>query len=146
MALSLSELRTAVSTQILNLSEFHLSRLPGQFFGRQQNTLAHKSFAVEIASTSKMNERQRRTVGVFVESSVNVIFAYRLRPKDVYPTDYDLALDVEKDVINQALKSYLGIKNEIEIRYNSSTRTITESLEYMIITCAFVALHTLPTN
>jgi hypothetical protein len=143
MAISFAQVRSAVSSQVLGLSGFHLSRIPAAYFGRQQNTLAHLSFAVDVPTSSKLAERQRRSVGVYLSSTVNVIFAYRLRPKDVYPTDYDNALHKEQLVIAAVLNNYSAIKPGIEIRYDSSNRTITNSLEYMIITCAFTALHTI---
>ena len=144
MGLSFSQVRSAVTDQVLTLSGFHLSRIPAAFFGRQQNTIAHLSFAVSLPTSSKLATRQRRAVGVYLSSSVNVMFAYRLRPKDVYPTDYDLCLDKEISVINAVLANYSAVQAGIEIRYESSSRKITDSTEYMITTCAFTALHTIP--
>jgi hypothetical protein len=89
-----------------------------------------------------MEERQRRGVGVYVSSPVSVVFSYRLRPLDIYPTDYDLAMDTEETVIAKVLESY-SQNNQFTIRYNGSTREVTDSQEYIIITLEFTALHTI---
>lgn len=144
MSCSLSELRAAVSTQILTLSGFHLIKQPPDYFGRVQNTLAHKAFTVDLRSSSEAVERQRKSVGVMLQTTVGIKFSFRLRPKDLYPTDYDNALDAEKDVINKVLNSYQSVQGGLQIRYNRSTRSVPDSMEYMIINLEFTAQHTLP--
>lgn len=146
MSVSFSQLRAAVAAQVLTLSGFTQSRIPPEFFGRNENSVAHRRFAVQLSATNDQGERMRRSVGVYCTTTVRVIFAYRLRPKDAYPTDYDAALDAEKDVINAVLASYDAIQNEVVIRYNRSVRDTTDSTEYMIIQLEFTALHTLPTS
>ena len=143
MPLSLQQLRSGIATQILGITGFTLSKHLPDYFGRQQNTIAHRSFAVSIGLVSASPERQRRPSFVYVETSVLVSFAYRLRPLDAYPTDYDLALDAERQVIEKVLGSYASIQNEIQIRFVSSSREATESNEYMIHSLEFIARHTL---
>ena len=75
-----------------------------------------------------------------MQSIVTVSFAYRLRPKDMYPTDYDAALDAEADVIRACLSSYNA---DIQIRYTRSTRVVQQTLEYAIHNIEFTVLHTL---
>ena len=89
-----------------------------------------------------MEERQRRAVGEYVSTSIRVIFAYRLRPLDIYPTDYDLAMDAEETVINAVLESYAS-NNRFTLRYLGSLREVTESQEYIIINTEYNALHTI---
>jgi len=98
---------------------------------------------VQLAASTAMDERQRRPVGVYVNTPVRVLFAYRLRPLDIYPTDYDNALDAEETVINAVLNTYAAPNNTFTIRYNSSTREVTDSQEYCIISIEFTALHTI---
>ena len=113
-------------------------------FGRLQDTVAHKAFTVEIGAVqARTDERQRRQVGVYSSTSVTIKFAFRLRPLDVYPTDYDAALDLEYQIIDQVLKSYDTIQQQIQIRFNSSDRLSTESSEYTIHTLEFTVLHTI---
>ena len=142
MSLALSSLRSAVAQQIGSLSGFSESKFPFEYFQRQENTKAHKSFSIGIGGVDDSGERQRRAI-YYVRTQVNVAFAYRMRPLDVYPVDYDLALNVEEDVINAVLSSYSAIQNEVQIRFIRSTRELLESMEYQIHTLEFQALHTL---
>jgi hypothetical protein len=145
MSLKISQLRAAVATQIATISGFTESRIPPDYFGRNENSVAHKRFAVQMSTSTASNERQRRTVGVMMDSSVRVKFAYRLRPKDAYPTDYDLALDTEETVINKVISSYATVRPPVQIRYVRSTRDITDSTEYMLFDVEFSTFHTIPT-
>jgi len=145
MALSVSQLRAAVATQVLTVSGFSESRIPPDYFGRNENSVAHKRFAVQMSTSNAMPERQRRSIGVMMESIVRVKFSYRLRPKDAYPTDYDAAMDTEQDVINAIIASYASVRPEVEIRYARTVRDITDSTEYMLFDIEFTAYHTIPT-
>ena len=98
MSISVSQVRSAIASQItsaLGGSGFSESLIPPEYFGRNENSVAHKRFAVQVSISNASPERQRRAVGVMMETTVRVKFAYRLRPKDAYPVDYDLALDTE---------------------------------------------------
>lgn len=145
MSLSVSQLRAAVATQVLTLAGFTQSHIPPDYFGRNENSVAHKRFAIQMSISNAMLERQRRSIGVMMESIVRVKFAYRLRPKDAYPTDYDLAMDTEQLVINAVIASYASIQSSVEIRYTRTVRDITDSTEYMLFDIEFNAYHTIPT-
>jgi len=142
MGVSFAQLRAELANNVGVLSGFHLSRMAPEYFARQQDTIAHKSFVVGVDSTQATTERQRRAIGVYASTNVMVMFAYRLRPLDVYPTDYDLALDVEQTVINAVLGTYSS-NNAFTIRYNGSTRSVVDSQEFILIKMAFTAQHTL---
>ena len=140
--MNLSTLRGAIASKVSEVSGFQESTHSPDYFGRTQNTIAHRGFTVGLSSSVAMDERQRRTIGVYLNTPVQVAFAFRLRPLDIYPTDYDLALDAEVSVINKVLEAYTG-PNDFTIRYLSSTREVTDSQEYCIITVDFEALHTI---
>lgn len=141
--LKFSQIRAAIVTQIQNVSGMRLSKQLPDYFGRMQDTVAHKGFTVEIGiSTQRTDERQRISVGVYVQTAVIVKVAYRLRPLDVYPTDYDLALDLEDELIHQILQSYQSIQ-AIQIRFNQVSRQSTVSNEYILSTIEFTVYHTL---
>ena len=142
MGVALADLRSEVATNVGAIDGFNLAKMAPEYFGRQQNTVAHKSYVVGVDSTTATTERQRRTVGVYVQTNVVVRFAHRLRPLDVYPTDYDTTLNVEQTVINAVLGTY-STNNAFTIRYNGTTRTVVDSQEYMIVSCSFIALHTI---
>lgn len=143
MALKLSQIRSAIQEQIETIDGFHLVHVLPDYFGRTRETIAHKGFVIAVNVSTEANERQRRSVGVYVASSVVVSFAYRLRPMDVYPTDYDSFLNSEESVILSCLNSYSLIQNEMNIRYNNSNRQSTESNEYMLSTINFTVNHTI---
>lgn len=144
MAVSFSQIRSAVSSQISGLSGFNLLSLPPAFVGRIQKTKAHLGFSVGIDQSSATEERQRRiNDGYYLNSNVTVRFLYRLRPLDLYPTDYDSALDIEETVIEAVLQSYQSIRAGIQLRYESSVREISPALEFMSITLTFNILHTI---
>jgi len=143
MSCSLPQLRAAVTTQVLTVNGMHLSRFPPAYFLRMQNTLAHKAFIVSLRSSSQA-ERQRSPTLIYLDTLVEVEFAHRLRPKDVYPTDYDLSLTLEQEIIKAILGSYNGIQAGITIRFIRATRSVVESLEYMVHRLEFTAHHTLP--
>ena len=139
MSQSFAQVRSLIAAKVDALVGFNLVKMPPQYFGRVANTLAHKGFTVDIRSSQDSGERQRRA-GPMMQSIVTVSFAYRLRPKDMYPTDYDAALDAEADVIRACLSSYNA---DIQIRYVRSTRVVQQTLEYAIHTLEFTVLHTL---
>lgn len=142
MALSFASIRSGIAAKIDALSGFQESRQTPDYFGRTQDTIAHKGFTVGMLSATGLDERQRRSVGVYLSSQIQITFAYRLRPLDIYPTDYDLALSSEESVINAALEAY-ATNNQFTLRYNGSSRQVTDSQEYIIITIDLTALHTI---
>ena len=143
MSLKLSQIRAAIATQVETVSGFHLINVLPDYFGRARESIAHKGFTVAVNVSNSTDERQRRSVGVYVSTTVLVNFAFRLRPMDVYPTDYDLFLDAEEQVILACLNSYASIRNEVQVRYEGSTRQSTASNEYMLSTITFNVLHTI---
>lgn len=142
MSAKLSEIRQAIATQIATITGYKESSFPVLFFARQQNTLAHKSFSVGISVTEDMGERQRRSL-YYLRSLIEVKIAYRLRPLDIYPTDYDLALDSEEQVIKRILASYSTINNNVQVRFSRATREIPDSMEFLITTIEFSSLQTI---
>ena len=142
MGIKFSQVRSEVAAKVALVDGFQETKHSPDFFGRTENTVAHKAFGVRLAASTAMEERQRRSVGVYVSTPIQVIFSYRLRPLDIYPTDYDLAMDTEEGVIARVLESY-ATNNQFTIRYEGSTREVTESQEYVIITLEFTALHTI---
>ena len=141
--LKFSQIRSAIVTQIENVAGMRLSKQLPDYFGRMQDTIAHKGFTVEIGmSTQRTDERQRINVGVYVQTGVTVKLAFRLRPLDVYPTDYDAAMDLEDQIIHQVLQSYQSIQ-ALQIRFNQASRASTVSNEYIISTLEFIVYHTL---
>jgi len=140
MSVSVAQVRSAAASKVSALAGFKEINIPPEYFGRIENTIAHLGFGVMTASSNAMTERQRRSVGLYLSTTLRVIFAYRLRPHDAYPTDYDLALDKEQSVI----AAVMGIYNTgIELRFDRASRRSPDSLEFMISDIEFTVLHTI---
>ena len=139
MSVSVSQVRSSIAQNISDLSGFREVRMLPEYFGRSQNTLGHLGFSVEMSATNGANERQRRSVGCYVESLVRVRFAYRIRPHDVV-LDYGNALDKEQEVIGAVMAR--DFNRAIEIRFVRSSRRAPDSQEYIISEMEFSALHT----
>jgi hypothetical protein len=142
MAQSLSSIRRAIASKIEEISGFKESKHTPDYFGRTENTVAHRAFSISVSSSTAMEERQRRAVGVYISTPMQVLFSYRLRPLDIYPTDYDASLDAEESVINKVLEAY-ATDNQFTIRYTGSERNVTDSQEYILISLSFNILHTI---
>ena len=142
MSISVSQLRTAVATKIDEIAGYREVQMLPSYFERTQNTLAHKGFSVGIATSNAIPERQRRNVGVFMESVVRVRIGFRIRPSDII-LDYGNALDAERTVIGKVLESYSSIQAGVEIRFSRVTRFSPDSQEYLISDIEFLAIHTI---
>ena len=139
---SFAEVRQAIQTKVETVSGFKLVPFPPTYFRRIQNTIAHKGFTIDVSTSNDQGERMRGTGSVYLSSTVRIMFAFRLRPKDIV-TDYDNSMDTEESVIKAVLGSYAGIQAGIQVRYNRSTRDVPDSMEYMVTTLEFTVLHTI---
>ncbi len=143
MTVSVAEVQSTLAAKISALSGFRQVRQLPEMFGRAHNTLAHLGFSVEVAQTSEIPERQRIPVGLYVNSSIRVKFAYRLRPHDII-LDYGNALDKEQAVISVLLAR--NFAKGIEVKFIRATRRTPESQEYLISEIEINALHTIQIN
>ncbi len=140
----MSDIREAIITKVETISGFKQVPFLGEYIGRVQNTLAHKGFNVTLSSSQTMDSRDRRPI-YYLDTTVRVRFAYRLRPHD-QNTDYNSALESEESIIEAVLGSYASIQAGIQIKYARSTRQPVDSLEYIIIEIEFTTLHHLQTG
>jgi len=142
MGQSVASIRAGIAAKIADITGFQESKQTPDYFGRTQDTIAHLGFTVQCNVSTASEDRQRRVVGVYLNTQFRVIFAYRLRPLDAYPTDYDLAIDQESIIIRSIIGPYTT-NNKFTLKYNGSSRAVPESQEYIIITIDFTANHTL---
>jgi hypothetical protein len=140
MSVSVKEVQRALAIKIGDLSGFREVRQLPEMFGRTQNTLAHLGFSVEVSSSQQSNERQRIAVGLYVDTTVRVKLAYRLRPHDLV-LDYGNALDKEEEVIQAVMNR--NFAKGIEIRFLRASRRTPDSQEYLISEIELQALHTI---
>ena len=140
MSVSVKEVQRALAIKIGDLSGFREVRQLPELFGRTQNTLAHLGFAVEVSGSQQSNERQRIAVGLYVDTTVRVKLAYRLRPHDLV-LDYGNALDKEQEVIQAVMQR--NFAKGIEVRFLRASRRTPDSQEYLISEIELSALHTI---
>ena len=140
MSVSVKEVQRAIAIKIGDLSGFREVRQLPELFGRTQNTLAHLGFSVEVSGSQQSNERQRIAVGLYVDTTVRVKIAYRLRPHDLI-LDYGNALDKEQEVIQAVMNR--NFAKGIEVRFLRATRRTPDSQEYLISEIELQALHTI---
>lgn len=140
MSVSVKEVQRAIAIKIGDLSGFREVRQLPDLFGRTQNTLAHLGFAVEVSNSQQANERQRIAVGLYVDTTVRVKIAFRLRPHDLV-LDYGNALDKEQEVIQAVMNR--NFAKGIEVRFLRASRRTPDSQEYLISEIELQALHTI---
>ncbi len=140
MSVSVKEVQRAIAIKIGDLSGFREIRQLPEMFGRTQNTLAHLGFSVEVSNSQQANERQRIAVGLYVDTTVKVKLAYRLRPHDLV-LDYGNALDKEQEVIQSVMNR--NFAKGIEVRFLRASRRTPDSQEYLISEIELQALHTI---
>tara|TARA_R100000734_G_C3318286_1_gene112290 strand:+ start:653 stop:1084 length:432 start_codon:yes stop_codon:yes gene_type:complete len=140
MSVSVKEVQRALAIKIGDLTGFREVRQLPELFGRTQNTLAHLGFSVEVSNSQQANERQRIAVGLYVDTTVRVKLAYRLRPHDLV-LDYGNALDKEQEVIQAVMNR--NFAKGIEVRFLRASRRTPDSQEYLISEIELQALHTI---
>lgn len=140
MSVSVKEVQRAIAIKIGDVTGFREVRQLPELFGRTQNTLAHLGFAVEVSNSQQANERQRIAVGLYVDTTVRVKLAYRLRPHDLV-LDYGNALDKEEQVIQAVVAR--NFAKGIEVRFIRASRRTPDSQEYLISEIELQALHTI---
>ena len=143
MAISCAQVRAAVAAQVATVSGFRESRFPPQYFGRMQNTIANKAYTVQIGTILAGDDRQRRTVGEYLQTAIIIRFASRLRPHDCYPTDYDSSFDLLQQIIAAVIGDYASIRQGLSVRFLSASHSIPESIEWIIHEIQLSAFHTI---
>ncbi len=140
MSVSVKEVQRVIAIKIGDLTGFREVRQLPELFGRTQNTLAHLGFSVEVSASQQANERQRIAVGLYMDTTVRVKIAYRLRPHDLV-LDYGNALDKEQEVIQAVM--HRNFAKGIEVRFIRASRRTPDSQEYLISEIELSALHTI---
>ena len=143
MSVSFSTIRTRFADKIKTLSGFTESRNPYDDFNRNPNTVAQMRFSVGIQDIDAIPEqRESVSVGVLCNTTVQVKFPYRLRPKDQV-TDYGLALDKAQEIIKAITNRAAPLHTGLQIFFNSLSNEITDSGEFIIQTLSFNVLHSI---
>ena len=138
---SLSAIRSRFATKIATLAGFTQSRNPYDPALRAPQSVAHLRFWVGITEGSaRPDDTQRAGQGIFMDTTVAVKFAYRLRPKDQV-IDLDAAMD-KAEILIQALTTRAApLYTNLHIRFRGITPEITTPGEFAIMHLEFSALH-----
>jgi hypothetical protein len=113
-AIRTDQIRQRIATAVDALTGFSESRFAGPLFARDTDHKAHKSFAIEVATSTPLQDRQRRGLGALTRTDYVVRWCYRLRP-DAHVSDYDGALLTEQTVV----AAVMGIAlTDIQLRWD----------------------------
>jgi hypothetical protein len=120
------------------------SRNPFEDVIRAPQSVAQKRYWIGITGAIASDDgRQNVSVGVQMDTTVSVKFAYRLRPKDQV-VDYGEAMDQAELVIKKLTARGAPLSTDLQIRFSQLTTDITTSGEYIIPTLEFSVIHFLP--
>lgn len=154
-ALSLARIRGRVRAAIQDLAGGVPSPLAPDLFGREAQSLAHRAYAVTIAGTTPLPDRQSGRgaqgpasavlPGCPAETVVRVRWAYRLR-SDAASSDYDAALRHEQEVLAAALRGdrLEAGADEAEPRFRLTYERTLDRVQvgdYLVSTFELSALH-----
>ena len=103
MALSPAEVRQRVSSAVDGITGWSVSRWAGAGVDAETDDRMHKCAGVEVTDTELVTsqQRQKRSEGAWVYTTVVIHWRYRLRG-DAHPADYDAAIGQELLIIAAA--------------------------------------------
>jgi hypothetical protein len=141
---TLSAVRTRFATAVATITGMTESRNPFEDVIRAPQSVAQKRYWIGITGAIASDDgRQNVSVGVQMDTTVSVKFAYRLRPKDQV-VDYGEAMDQAELVIKKLTARGAPLSTDLQIRFSQLTTDITTSGEYIIPTLEFSVIHFLP--
>tara|TARA_R110000868_G_scaffold71456_1_gene209277 strand:+ start:2114 stop:2557 length:444 start_codon:yes stop_codon:yes gene_type:complete len=141
---SIRQLREDVTTRVLTLSGWKESRVAPDNFGRDADSIAHKAFAVLPSETADMRAyRGRPAEGLLVETALVVHYCWRLAPKGMSDS-YDDALDGEAAVIAVLMAYDTTWPLSYKFQVVRTSRTTSDSGEWVLGQVEFRVVHTLP--
>jgi hypothetical protein len=141
---SIRQLREDVTARVLTLSGWKESRVAPDNFGRDADSIAHKAFAVLPAETTDMRAyRGRPAEGLLVETALTVHYSWQLKPKAMSDS-YDDALDGEQAVVNVLMAYDASWPLSYKVQVIRTTRTTSDSGEWVLGQVEFRIVHTLP--
>lgn len=141
---TIRQLREDVTARVLTLSGWKESRVAPDNFGRDADSIAHKAFAVLPAETADMRAyRGRPAEGLLVETTLTVHYCWQLKPKAMSDS-YDDALDGEQAVVNVLMAYDASWPQSYKVQVTRTSRTTSDSGEWVLGKVEFRIVHTLP--
>jgi len=142
---SIRQLREDVTARILTLTGWKESRVAPDNFGRDPNSIGHKAFAVHPTETSDMRAyRGRPAEGLLVETALIVHYSWQLKPTKGMTDSYDDALDGEQAVVNVLMAYDASWPLSYKVQVIRTTRTTSDSGEWVLGQVETRIVHTLP--
>ena len=140
IGLAPSEIRQRIAAAIRTLDGWTESRWVYDLYPLETSSLAHRSYAVGVSSSTPVDrDRQRRAVGVLMSSSVSVRWLHRVRA-DRQVADYDDALDSELALMAAIAK--IDNDPDLSLRLDSiPSRSIVGDGTYLLGELSFIVLH-----
>jgi hypothetical protein len=143
-AKTVRQLREDCTARILTLSGWRESRVAPDNFGRDADSIAHRAFVCHPTTTDDTRQyRGRPSEGTLVETSLEVRYSWRLAPKAMSDS-YDDALDGEQAVIQNLMAYDTTWPGSYKVQLVSTSRTATDSGEWVVGVIVFRVVHTLP--
>ena len=112
-------------------------------FGRNSQNRADKMFAIGFASTVESGGRQSAKTGIAIASDVSVMVAFIVKPHTAVAS-YDDALDGIEDIIKSVINPSTPLYTNTQIRFASSSITLTDIGEWQIAKIDFQITNHLP--
>jgi hypothetical protein len=142
---SIRQLREDVTARILTLTGWRESRVAPDNFGRDPNSIGHKAFAVHPTETSDMRAyRGRPAEGLLVETALIVHYSWQLKPTKGMSDSYDDAIDGEQAVVNVLMAYDTTWPLSYKVQVTRTTRTTSDSGEWVLGQVECRIIHTLP--
>jgi len=142
-SLTVSDLRTRVAGLVDAVAGFSESKVPYPNFGHDPSSVSHLRFAVGATSTTPIQDRQRTTDGVTVQSSVSVLFSHRIKPKDQV-VSYGDALDSEHAIIKAIMIESSSMREDLQcVLSDIPRRDIDPAGEWFLGEIRFIITHRL---
>lgn len=142
---TIRQLREDVTARVLTLTGWKQSRVAPDNFGRDADTLAHRCFAVHPTETSDMRAyRGRPAEGLLVETTLVLHYSWSIKPLGGVSASYDDALDGEQAVINVLMAYDSTWPQSYKVQVTRTSRTTSDSGEWVLGQVEFRIVHTLP--
>ena len=141
---TIRQLREDVTTRVLTLTGWKESRVAPDNFGRDAESIAHKAFSVHPSETADLRAyRGRPAEGLLVETALVVHYCWRLAPKGMSDS-YAAALDGEQAVVNVLMAYDTTWPLSYKFQVVRTSRTTSDSGEWVLGQVEFRVVHTLP--
>ena len=112
-------------------------------FGRNSQNRSDKMFVIGFGSTTETGGRQSAKTGIAIASTVSVMVAFIVKPHTAVAS-YDDALDGIEAIIQSVINPSIPLYTNTQIRFSSSSITLTDIGEWQMAKIDFQITNHLP--